>query len=249
MDGCSRRAASPRRRRTPIARPLQKACAAMAEKTAAASTTAATDKPGAAVQAGAPDKLTAAAERVGVPAPTVRLDDKYRLESGRVFLSGAQALVRLPLMQRQLDTAAGLETGCFISGYRGSPLGGYDSQLWAAKRLPGRRAGAVHPGRQRGPGGDGRLGVAAGRRVRRLRLRRGVRRLVRQGPGRRPLRRRAAPRQHGGHRAPRRRAGARGRRPHGEVLHHRASVRARADGRHDPGAQSRRACRRSWTTA
>ncbi|MBK1669663.1 indolepyruvate ferredoxin oxidoreductase [Rhodovibrio sodomensis] len=83
----------------------------------------------------APDKLTAAAARIGVPAPSVRLDDKYRLEQGRIFLSGTQALVRLPLMQRQLDKAAGLETGCFISGYRGSPLGGYDSQLWAAKRF------------------------------------------------------------------------------------------------------------------
>ena len=65
----------------------------------------------------------------------VSLDDKYALESGRVYLTGTQALVRLPMMQRQRDVAAGLNTGCFISGYRGSPLGGLDQQLWAARRF------------------------------------------------------------------------------------------------------------------
>jgi indolepyruvate ferredoxin oxidoreductase len=62
------------------------------------------------------------------------LDDKYRLDSGRVFMSGVQALVRLPMLQRQRDLAAGLNTGGFISGYRGSPLGGYDQALMAAKK-------------------------------------------------------------------------------------------------------------------
>ena len=65
----------------------------------------------------------------------VSLDDKYTLDSGRVFLTGTQALVRLPMMQRQRDAAAGLNTGCFISGYRGSPLGGVDQQLWRARRF------------------------------------------------------------------------------------------------------------------
>jgi indolepyruvate ferredoxin oxidoreductase len=65
----------------------------------------------------------------------VSLDDKYTLESGRVFLTGTQALVRLPMMQRQRDAKAGLNTGCFISGYRGSPLGALDQQLWQAKRF------------------------------------------------------------------------------------------------------------------
>ena len=60
------------------------------------------------------------------------LDDKYALESGRVYLNGVQALVRLPLMQRQRDLAAGLNTAGFISGYRGSPLGTYDMALWQA---------------------------------------------------------------------------------------------------------------------
>ena len=59
----------------------------------------------------------------------VKLDDKYTLDEGRVLLTGAQALVRLPLVQRRRDLAAGLNTAGFISGYRGSPLGGYDQQL------------------------------------------------------------------------------------------------------------------------
>ena len=63
------------------------------------------------------------------------LDHKYTLESGRVYLTGVQALVRLPIMQRQRDRAAGLETAGFISGYRGSPLGTYDMALWQAQRF------------------------------------------------------------------------------------------------------------------
>jgi len=58
-----------------------------------------------------------------------RLDDKYTRHSGRILLNGVQALVRLPLMQRERDAAAGLNTAGYISGYRGSPLGSYDMQL------------------------------------------------------------------------------------------------------------------------
>ncbi len=65
----------------------------------------------------------------------VTLDDKYVLESGRVYLTGTQALVRLPMMQRQRDLAAGLNTAGYISGYRGSPLGGFDQALWQAKKF------------------------------------------------------------------------------------------------------------------
>ncbi|HEY2184996.1 MAG TPA: indolepyruvate ferredoxin oxidoreductase family protein [Xanthobacteraceae bacterium] len=65
----------------------------------------------------------------------VTLADKYTLRSGRIFLSGIQALVRIPMMQRERDRAAGLATGGFISGYRGSPLGGYDTALWQASKL------------------------------------------------------------------------------------------------------------------
>lgn len=58
------------------------------------------------------------------------LEDRYELREGFVSLSGTQALARLPLEQRWRDEAAGLNTGGFISGYRGSPLGGYDQELW-----------------------------------------------------------------------------------------------------------------------
>ena len=59
----------------------------------------------------------------------VSLDDKYTLESGSVYLTGIQALVRLPLDQMRRDRRAGLRTACFVSGYEGSPLGGYDLAL------------------------------------------------------------------------------------------------------------------------
>ena len=67
------------------------------------------------------------------PLDNYELDDRYRRESGRIFLTGTQALVRIPLMQRTLDSAAGLNTAGFISGYRGSPLGAFDMELWRAK--------------------------------------------------------------------------------------------------------------------
>ena len=56
------------------------------------------------------------------------LDEEYT-RNGRTYLTGNQALVQLPLLQRQLDITEGLKTGCFISGYRGSPLGSFDQQL------------------------------------------------------------------------------------------------------------------------
>jgi len=65
---------------------------------------------------------------------TVTLDDKYSLDHGRALMSGTQALVRLPMLQKTRDAFAGLNTGGFISGYRGSPLGGYDQALWQAKK-------------------------------------------------------------------------------------------------------------------
>ncbi|MBL4827072.1 MAG: indolepyruvate ferredoxin oxidoreductase family protein [Spongiibacteraceae bacterium] len=61
------------------------------------------------------------------------LHDRYRRLNGRVFLSGCQALTKLPLLQRELDRREGLNTAGFITGYRGSPLGGYDKELWAAQ--------------------------------------------------------------------------------------------------------------------
>ncbi len=64
----------------------------------------------------------------------VSLDDKYDADSGRVYLSGTQALVRLPMMQRRRDAAAGLNTAGYVTGYRGSPIGGYDQALAKARR-------------------------------------------------------------------------------------------------------------------
>ena len=63
---------------------------------------------------------------------TVTLDDKYSLDYGRAFMSGVQALVKLPMLQRLRDQQQGKNTAGFISGYRGSPLGGYDQMLWKA---------------------------------------------------------------------------------------------------------------------
>lgn len=62
------------------------------------------------------------------------LDHKYTRTDGRIYLSGVQALVRLPLMQQLRDQAAGLDTAGFVSGYRGSPLGGFDLELWRARQ-------------------------------------------------------------------------------------------------------------------
>jgi indolepyruvate ferredoxin oxidoreductase len=65
---------------------------------------------------------------------TVTLDDKYSLAHGRAFMSGIQALVRLPMLQRIRDQQQGKNTAGFISGYRGSPLGGYDQALAKAEK-------------------------------------------------------------------------------------------------------------------
>ncbi len=64
---------------------------------------------------------------------SVTLDDKYTESAGRVYLNGMQALTRLTLMQRQRDLAAGLNTAGYVTGYRGSPLGGLDQAMVAAK--------------------------------------------------------------------------------------------------------------------
>ena len=65
---------------------------------------------------------------------TVTLDDKYSLDYGRAFMSGVQALVKLPMLQRTRDALVGKNTAGFISGYRGSPLGGYDQSLVKAAK-------------------------------------------------------------------------------------------------------------------
>jgi indolepyruvate ferredoxin oxidoreductase len=72
---------------------------------------------------------------VGLADPDYALDDNLTRTQGRVFLTGTQALVRLLCMQKQLDEANQLQTAGFVSGYRGSPLGAVDQELWRAKAL------------------------------------------------------------------------------------------------------------------
>ncbi|KRR00422.1 indolepyruvate ferredoxin oxidoreductase [Bradyrhizobium jicamae] len=71
---------------------------------------------------------------MGINQGPISLDQKYTQGTGHIFLTGIQALVRLPMAQIRRDRAAGLNTAGFISGYRGSPLGGYDQQLFAARK-------------------------------------------------------------------------------------------------------------------
>ncbi|HZC31444.1 MAG TPA: hypothetical protein VE261_07990, partial [Gaiellaceae bacterium] len=63
------------------------------------------------------------------------LEDKYVLEQGRIYLTGLQALVRVPLDQHRADARAGLRTATFVSGYPGSPLGGFDLELARQRSL------------------------------------------------------------------------------------------------------------------
>ncbi|MCW2952974.1 MAG: indolepyruvate ferredoxin oxidoreductase alpha and beta subunit [Conexibacter sp.] len=78
--------------------------------------------------------------------PHVALDDKYVAESGRVLISGVQALVRLTLEQRRLDRRRGHDTGVFVSGYQGSPLGGVDREMQRAHKLLEPEGIVFHPG-------------------------------------------------------------------------------------------------------
>ena len=76
----------------------------------------------------------------------VTLDDKWTLDRGRAYMSGTQALLRLAMLQRQRDHLAGLNTAGFISGYRGSPLGGVDQTAWKAKKHLERHHVRFQPG-------------------------------------------------------------------------------------------------------
>ncbi|MBL6941524.1 MAG: indolepyruvate ferredoxin oxidoreductase family protein, partial [Rhodospirillales bacterium] len=77
---------------------------------------------------------------------TFTLEDKYSQSSGRVFLNGTQALVRLTLMQKARDEKAGLNTAGFVSGYRGSPLGMVDKEFWRAAPLTAKANIRFQPG-------------------------------------------------------------------------------------------------------
>lgn len=65
----------------------------------------------------------------------ISLSDKFTVTQGRIFINGVQILVQLPLIQQVLDKKAGLNTSGFISGYRGSPIGSYDAELWRHSKL------------------------------------------------------------------------------------------------------------------
>jgi indolepyruvate ferredoxin oxidoreductase len=78
--------------------------------------------------------------------PPVSLADKYELPAGRVYMNGTQALVRLLLAQKARDEAAGLNTEGFVSGYRGSPLGAVDQELWKNRALLDKHKVRFQPG-------------------------------------------------------------------------------------------------------
>jgi len=81
-----------------------------------------------------------------LPDSKVSLDDRYILEKGRILVSGTQALVRLPMIQRQRDLARGLNTAGYVSGYRGSPLAGFDREMARAKKFLDAAHVKFHPG-------------------------------------------------------------------------------------------------------
>ncbi len=80
------------------------------------------------------------------PAADISLDDKYTLERGRAFITGTQALIRLPMQQRMRDVRAGLNTAGFITGYRGSPLGSVDQTAMKARKHLEAQKVRFHPG-------------------------------------------------------------------------------------------------------
>ncbi len=89
------------------------------------------------------DKMVGAAQSALSEAT---IEDKYALDSGSVYMSGTQALVRLPLIQHEMDRRGGHTTAGYISGYRGSPLGGLDLALWKAQKFLDERHVVFQPG-------------------------------------------------------------------------------------------------------
>ena len=125
----------------------------------------------------------------------VSLDDKYAKERGRIFLTGIQALVRLPMLQRRRDLAAGHDTAGYVTGYRGSPLGGLDQQLAAARRFLDEHHVVVRPEVNEDLAATALWGTQQAELHGEGKLRRRVRHVVRQGAGGRPHRRRVQARQ------------------------------------------------------
>ena len=80
------------------------------------------------------------------PSHEISLDDKWTLERGRAFMTGTQALIRLPMMQRERDLKAGLNTAGYITGYRGSPVTSVDMTAVKAKKHLDAHHVKFHPG-------------------------------------------------------------------------------------------------------
>ncbi|TWI63126.1 indolepyruvate ferredoxin oxidoreductase [Pseudoduganella lurida] len=94
----------------------------------------------------APYDGTANGSALGNPDPAITLDDKWTLERGRAFMTGTQALIRLPMMQRERDLKAGLNTAGYITGYRGSPVTSIDMTAMKAKKYLDAHHVKFHPG-------------------------------------------------------------------------------------------------------
>ena len=81
-----------------------------------------------------------------IPGAEFSLDDKWTLERGRAFMTGTQALIRLPMLQRERDLQAGLNTAGYITGYRGSPVTSVDMTAMKAKKYLDAHHVKFHPG-------------------------------------------------------------------------------------------------------
>lgn len=140
----------------------------------------------------------------------ISLEERWEAAGRETLLTGTQALVRIPLMRRELDDAEGLDTAAYISGYRGSPLGGYDRELWKQKRRLAEHRIVFEPGLNEdlaatAAGARSSWGLPQGEAPGRLRH------LVRQGAGGGSQRRCAAPCEWRGHGAAGQRSGPGGR--------------------------------------
>jgi hypothetical protein len=189
--------------------------------------------------AAAPTRAAETAATTTLARPGYQLADNLWASSGVVFLTGTQALVRLLCMQRQRDAARGLDSRGFVSGYRGSPLGGVDQAIWKARQPASSRTASASCRRSTRTWPPPQVLGTQQRRVRpRARGRWRVRHVVRQGAGRGPRGRRDQARQRGRHLATRRRAGGGGRRPRGRVLVDPQCQRPVADGLGHPDRAS-----------
>ena len=186
------------------------------------------------------------------PAPAARqfsLGDRYTTESGEILATGVQALARLPMDQMRADRRAGLDTAAFISGYQGSPLGGYDRELQSQRALLDELRIVHRPALNEELGATAVMGSQVAQTFASAPLRRRARHLVRQVPRRRPRRRRHPPRQLRGDGPPRRRARARRRRPGLQVVHAPVRARRRRSPRSASSCSTPARCRRSSTSA